>query len=66
MRKKRFLVQDVWYEARTAVNNRESLFRWRQAVAIFCRVFGEAHGHFAFELRRFRLVEEWLSFYISR
>jgi hypothetical protein len=65
IRKYRLLVQDAWYEIRTAINNREPLFRRRQAVAIFCRVFSEAHGHFAFELRGFRLGEEWLSFYIK-
>jgi hypothetical protein len=65
MRKKRCLTQDAWYEVRTAVNNREPLFRRRQAVAVFCRVFGEAHGRFDFDLRGFRLDEEWLSFYIK-
>jgi hypothetical protein len=50
---------------RTAVNNREPLFRRRQAIAIFCRVFGEARERFAFELRGFRLEEEWLSFFIK-
>jgi REP element-mobilizing transposase RayT len=64
MRKKRCLTQDGWYEVRTAVNNREPLFRRRQAVATFCQVFGEARRRFAFELRGFRLEEEWLSFYI--
>jgi hypothetical protein len=64
MRPKRILVQDAWYEVRTAVNNREPLFRRRQAIAVFCRVFGEARKRFAFELRGFRLEEEWLSFYI--
>jgi hypothetical protein len=59
------LVQDTWYEVRTAINNREPLFQRRQAVAIFCRVFGEAGRRFAFELRGFVLVEEWLSFYIK-
>jgi hypothetical protein len=34
-------------------------------IAIFCRIFGEAQRRFAFELRGFVLVEEWLSFYIS-
>jgi hypothetical protein len=34
-------------------------------VKVFCRVFGEAHGRFDFELRGFRLDEEWLSFYIK-
>jgi hypothetical protein len=64
MRKKRLLLQDVWYEVRTAVNNREPLFHRRQASAIFYRVLGEARGRFAFELRGFALVEERLSFYI--
>jgi hypothetical protein len=65
MWKKRYLTRDAWYEVRTAVNNREPLFRRRQAIAIFCRVFGEAHGRFAFELRGLRLEEKWLSFYIK-
>jgi hypothetical protein len=65
MRVKRVLRQDVWYEVRTAVNNREPLFQQRQAVKVFCRVFGEARGRFAFELRGFRLDEERLSFYIK-
>jgi hypothetical protein len=64
MRKKRCLTQDVWYEVRTTINNYEPLFRRRQAITIFCRVFGEAEKHFAFELRGFALVEERLSFYI--
>jgi hypothetical protein len=64
MRKKRLLVQDAWYEVRTAINNREPLFRRWQAIAIFCQVFGKAHGRFAFELRGLRLEEERLSFYI--
>jgi hypothetical protein len=34
-------------------------------VAVFCQVFGEAHGRFVFELRGFRLDAEWLSFYIK-
>jgi hypothetical protein len=44
MRKKRCLTQDVWYEVRTAINNREPLFQQRQAVKVFCQVFGEARG----------------------
>jgi hypothetical protein len=64
MRKKRYLTRDAWYEVRTAVNNREPLFKRRQAIAIFCRMFGEARGRFACEIRGFRLEEEWLSFYI--
>jgi hypothetical protein len=42
MRPKRILTRDAWYEVRTVINNREPLFRRRQAIAIFCRVFGEA------------------------
>jgi hypothetical protein len=48
-----------------AINNREPLFRHRQAIAIFCRVFDEVRGRFDFELPGFRLEEEWLSFYIK-
>jgi hypothetical protein len=59
------LEQDVWYEVRTAINNREPLFGRRQAMEIFCRVFGEAHRRFVFELRGLRVVEERLSFYIK-
>jgi hypothetical protein len=65
MRKKQLLVQDAWYEVRTAINNCEPLFRRRQTIAIFCRVFGEARKRFVFELRGFRLEEECLSFYIK-
>jgi hypothetical protein len=64
MRPKRILAQDAWYEVRTAINNHKPLFRRQQAIAVFCRVFGEARGRFAFELRGLRLKEEWLSFYI--
>jgi hypothetical protein len=65
MRLLRDLAQDAWYEVRTAVNNREPLFRQRQAIEVFCRVLGEARGRFVFELRGFRLDGEWLSFYIK-
>jgi putative transposase len=66
MRAKRILVQGAsWYEVRTAINNREPLFRRRQVIAIFYRVLGEAWGRFAFELRGFRLEEEWVLFYIK-
>jgi hypothetical protein len=64
MRRKRCLTQNAWYEVRTAINNREPLFRRRQAIVIFCRVFGEAQKRFAFELRGLALAEERLSFYI--
>jgi hypothetical protein len=58
-------MQDTWYEVRTAINNRDPLFCRRQAIAIFCRVFGEAQKRFVFELRGFWLDGEWLSFYIK-
>jgi hypothetical protein len=64
MRPKRILTRDAWYEVRTTVNNREPLFRRRQAIAVFCQVFGEARERFAFELRGLRLAEARLSFYI--
>jgi hypothetical protein len=54
----------VWYEVRTAVNNREMLFRLGQAAAIFFRVLRETRELFAFEIRGFALEDEWLSFYI--
>jgi hypothetical protein len=59
------LERDVWYEVRTAINNREPLFSRQEAVKVFCQVFGEARKRFAFELRGFALVEGRLSFYIK-
>jgi hypothetical protein len=61
MRPKRILTRDAWYEVRTAVNNRKSLFRrWRSSTGRSAR-----HGRrFAFEVHGFRLEEEQLSFYI--
>jgi hypothetical protein len=50
-------MQNAWYEIRTIVNNREPLFRRRQVIRIFCRMFSEARERFAFEMRGFRLVE---------
>jgi hypothetical protein len=64
MRLKRILAQGVWYEVRTAVNNREMLFRLGQASAIFFRVLRETRELFAFEIRGLALEGEWLSFYI--
>jgi hypothetical protein len=62
MRTKRILIQDAWYDVRTAINNREPLFRRRQAIAIFCRMFRAARGRFVFEFRGVWLEEERLSF----
>ncbi|MDR0760512.1 MAG: hypothetical protein LBF74_10465 [Treponema sp.] len=61
---KRILAQDVWYEVRTAVNNREPLFRLRQAATLFFRTLCESRGLFAFEIRGLRLEGGRLSFYI--
>jgi REP element-mobilizing transposase RayT len=58
------LAQGVWYEVRTAVNNREMLFRLGQAAAIFLRVLRETRELFAFEIRGLALEGEWVSFYI--
>jgi hypothetical protein len=64
MRTQRILAENVWYEVRTAINNREPLFRLRPAAAILFRVLREAAGLFAFEMRGLRLEDEKLSFYI--
>jgi hypothetical protein len=64
MRQLRSLKQDVWYNIRTAINNREPLFRLRQALALFGRVLEESKGRFAFEIAGLRLEDEWLVFYI--
>jgi hypothetical protein len=66
MRKPRILAQGVWYEVRTAVNNREPLFREQQrAKALLFRLLIEAKDLFTFELRGFALEEGRLSFYIK-
>jgi hypothetical protein len=65
MRSLRILKQDVWYEIHTAINNREPLFRLRQALALFSRVLDEAGRRFIFEIRELRLGDDLLSFYIK-
>jgi hypothetical protein len=57
-RKPRELKQNVWCQARTAVNNREP-------VVIFCRALIEARGRFPFEIRGLTVGNKWLSFYIK-
>jgi hypothetical protein len=47
------------------VNNREPLFRIRQALALFSRVLDEAGRRFVFEIRGLRLTDDLLSFYIK-
>jgi hypothetical protein len=69
MRKRRVLKQDVWYEVRTRVNNREPLFgehRSREkALAVFERVFRLSRVKYDFEFRRLRLSGDLLTFYIK-
>jgi REP element-mobilizing transposase RayT len=71
MRSLRILKQDVWYEIRTRVNNREPLFRLGTGTtasvprALFARVFRETKLRFAFEIRGLRLMDDWLTFYIK-
>jgi REP element-mobilizing transposase RayT len=65
MRSLRILKQDVWYEIHTAINNREPLFRLRQALALFGRVLDEAGRRFVFEIRELCLGDDLLSFYIK-
>jgi REP element-mobilizing transposase RayT len=64
MRQLRVLGQGVWYEIRTRVNNREPLFRRARALAIFTSVFRETALRFVFEVRRLRLEDDRLTFYI--
>jgi REP element-mobilizing transposase RayT len=65
MRKRRLLKQGVWYKIRTRINNREPLFRYAAALALFARVFGETRLRFVFEIRALCLADDWLSFYIK-
>jgi hypothetical protein len=64
MRKLRILKQEVWYEIHTAINNREPLFRLRQALALFRRVLNETGERFVFEMTGLRLETDRLTFYI--
>ncbi|MDR1128233.1 MAG: transposase [Treponema sp.] len=64
MRNLRLLGQGVWYGIRTRINNREPLFRRPDALALFARVFRQARGWYAFEVRALRLEDDWLAFYI--
>jgi hypothetical protein len=66
MRKPRILAQGAWYEVRTAINNREEMFREQQrAKAVLFRVLREAEKIFTFEMRGLSLGAIWLSFYIK-
>jgi REP element-mobilizing transposase RayT len=55
----------VWYEIRTVINNRERLFRLRQALALFAQVLGGTAERFDFEIRALRLEDDRLVFYIK-
>jgi REP element-mobilizing transposase RayT len=64
MRQLRVLGHGVWYEVRTRINNREPLFRRVKALAIFAGVFRETGLRFVFEIRRLRLEDDRLTFFI--
>jgi hypothetical protein len=59
------LKPDVWYQIRTAVNNRERLFHSDRALSLFAGVLAEATHRFVFEIRGLRLADDQLSFYIK-
>jgi REP element-mobilizing transposase RayT len=65
MRHLRILKPDVWYEIHTAINNREPLFRLRQALALFRRVLNDTGERFVFEMTGLRLEADRLTFYIK-
>jgi REP element-mobilizing transposase RayT len=65
MRKRRLLKQGVWYKIRTRINNREPLFRFAAALALFAGVFRETRLRFVFEIRALCLEDDWLTFYIK-
>jgi hypothetical protein len=58
------LKPDVWYQIRTAINNRETLFHSGPALSLFAGVLTEAKNRFVFEIRGLRLADDLLSFYI--
>jgi hypothetical protein len=64
MRHLRILKPNVWYEIHTDINNREPLFRLRQALALFRRVLNETGERFVFEMTGLRLSGDRLTFYI--
>jgi hypothetical protein len=65
MRKLRILKPDVWYQIRTAINNREALFHSDRALSLFAGVLHEATHRFVFEIRGLRLKDDLLTFYIK-
>jgi REP element-mobilizing transposase RayT len=65
MRQLRILGQNVWYEIRSRINNREPLFCRSNALALFSKVFRETGLRFVFEVHGLRLEDDWLTFYIK-
>jgi putative transposase len=65
MRKLRLLKQGVWYGVRTRVNNGEPLFRRRDALVLFARVFREAEARFGFEVRGLCLEDDGLALFLK-
>jgi REP element-mobilizing transposase RayT len=65
MRQLRTLKPDVWYKIHTVINNREPLFRLRQALALFRQVLDETKERFVFEMTGLRLEADQLTFYIK-
>jgi REP element-mobilizing transposase RayT len=65
MRKRRILKQRVWYKIRTRINNREPLFRYAAALALFAGVLADARLRFVFKIRGLCLADDWLTFYIK-
>jgi REP element-mobilizing transposase RayT len=55
----------MWYEIRTRINNREPLFRYHKALALFAQVFQETKQRFAFQIRGLQLENDRLRFYIK-
>jgi REP element-mobilizing transposase RayT len=65
MRKLRVLRQGVWYGIRTRINNREPLFRRRDALVLFAGVFLEAQARFGFEVRGLRLEDDGVALFLK-
>ena len=65
MRKKRQLAQNVWYEIRSQINNRERILSLPKAAALFGQVFQETTLRFAFEVRGLHFDADRLTFYIK-
>jgi hypothetical protein len=64
MRALRELSSDVWYDVRSAVNNREPLFWSPLERARFEQVLNEARKIYEFRLNGLRFSGAWVMFYI--